>query len=900
MANEFKKPTTWDVTTGMTNPTYAYDAGNTSTSSGDTSTAANFTVTGTTTAAVTRTSIASAWASPGQTYTSAQLKMRITATLSDTWNYDDAGGSITISYALDGTNYTQWWAWDSSSAGSGPFTQGPFDLTPVSVTQAQISTLKVKVVITGNKGTKVHICRFDDVCTYDGMVSTASGTATVDIFDIYTDGVYTTVSISGLSKTNPIAGEGVTITGTGFTGATSITIGGAAPYSWSVTNDTTATVWPNSGQSGTVTITTPSGSATSASSLTTATAGAYVVAIPATTITAGHTSGAMTHGVSNAYNQAGNYSCSAGSVSPNSYVGAGISVYWTAPSTPGGYSVTVTSIYGGTSASWGFNVVAAATGSITGPANTTVNQSYLVTPTFANGTAVLGTTQGASDIATGITSGANYSRTAPATPGSQTTWMRVTNTAGDFIDASFTTSVWAAPTAAINASTTNPLWGAPNVTVTPVGGGDVYQIYIGTSVYGSQISGNATNNVAVGVQTGGFTTATTYYSTVFNHALAYVGSTGVTITPQTPALTPITPANSTITTANGETKTYVSTASGIYNTAITWWVDGVQGGNATVGTIDATGHYTPGTALGSHTIAARLVNGTQVTTLISVYAIPTVSLGASSTSPLYGASVNLTPTFANDADNLAQIGTTQGGNQVSNAAVSGNAYAVTPLTATTYWARVINGAGLAVDSSILVTPQTVTMSAISPANPYATVQTGTITFSTTVSNAVNTGKDWYVDNIAGGNATVGTINASGVYIPGTQTGAHTIKAVSQADGTKSVTTQVNVFAAPSITSFTVSPNPQLINQNFNVTASWTTTGSDGAYVGSYAGGNDYNDAVVNGTPFAMQTGIPQVLDLWLTVYNYPGGATVSQHITETIVTSFASGGGKRSACASSC
>ncbi len=61
--------------------------------------------------------------------------------------------------------------------------------------------------------------------------------------------------------------------------------------------------------------------------------------------------------------------------------------------------------------------------------------------------------------------------------------------------------------------------------------------------------------------------------------------------------------------------------------AVTWTVDGVAGGNATVGVIGASGLFTPGTAAGSHTIAATSaaypsLSGTAVaavTNLVGVY-----------------------------------------------------------------------------------------------------------------------------------------------------------------------------------------------------------------------------------------------------------------------------------------
>jgi hypothetical protein len=60
-------------------------------------------------------------------------------------------------------------------------------------------------------------------------------------------------------------------------------------------------------------------------------------------------------------------------------------------------------------------------------------------------------------------------------------------------------------------------------------------------------------------------------------------------------------------------------------------------------------------------------------------------------------------------------------------------------------------------------------------------------FTATVTGTTNTAVTWYVDGVSGGNETVGWIDSNGLYIPPTNfaAGQHTIKAVSQADSTKS-------------------------------------------------------------------------------------------------------------------
>ena len=53
-----------------------------------------------------------------------------------------------------------------------------------------------------------------------------------------------------------------------------------------------------------------------------------------------------------------------------------------------------------------------------------------------------------------------------------------------------------------------------------------------------------------------------------------------------------------------QTQQFKATVLNTTNTAVTWRVDGIVGGNSTVGTITTSGLYTPPKASGTHTIKA--------------------------------------------------------------------------------------------------------------------------------------------------------------------------------------------------------------------------------------------------------------------------------------------------------
>jgi len=96
----------------------------------------------------------------------------------------------------------------------------------------------------------------------------------------------------------------------------------------------------------------------------------------------------------------------------------------------------------------------------------------------------------------------------------------------------------------------------------------------------------------------------------------------------------------------------------------------------------------------------------------------------------------------------------------------------------------------------------------------ATVTTGlTQQFSASVTNTSNTAVTWQVNSVTGGNATTGTISATGLYTaPATApAGAVTVKAISAADNTKSDTATVTVALLVSVT---MSPKTASVQAGF--------------------------------------------------------------------------------------
>jgi hypothetical protein len=113
-----------------------------------------------------------------------------------------------------------------------------------------------------------------------------------------------------------------------------------------------------------------------------------------------------------------------------------------------------------------------------------------------------------------------------------------------------------------------------------------------------------------------------------------------------------------------------------------------------------------------------------------------------------------------------------------------------------------NGAGMRWSGSADVFAIYCTPASSAPVQVRVTPSTANIAagttklFSAAVSGSANPNVIWAVDGIVGGNVTVGTINASGLYAP-SLSGSHTITATSIAAPTASGSATVTVYGSPS-------------------------------------------------------------------------------------------------------
>lgn len=316
--------------------------------------------------------------------------------------------------------------------------------------------------------------------------------------------------------------------------------------------------------------------------------------------------------------------------------------------------------------------------------------------------------------------------------------------------------------------------------------------------------GNGVIDHSVGTVTSGQSytvsplTDTTYTLTVTNAANDSVSGT-VTINVATVTMTGVSPATKTI----SATRTFTfggAVVSGAVNPGVNWSVDGVPGGNASVGTITAGGLYTAPATPGSHTVRATSAANPSVyqESAVTVVELPVISVAMAATpaSINYGGSSTLSATWQYGTASLTD-GTT------TSTPSSPLSESTGTLTATkTYTLTVTNAAGDSVNSQVTVTVTPTSMTDLAPATKTLSL---TKTFTVTggvVTGAVDTSVTWSVIEGAG----YGTVDSSGVYTaPGSMPGGSTvtIRCTSNANAAVYKEMTVTLVKLPTIQSFTV-------------------------------------------------------------------------------------------------
>jgi 6-phosphogluconolactonase (cycloisomerase 2 family) len=297
--------------------------------------------------------------------------------------------------------------------------------------------------------------------------------------------------------------------------------------------------------------------------------------------------------------------------------------------------------------------------------------------------------------------------------------------------------------------------------------------------------------------------------------LAGCGSSNNT-TSNTPAAVTVSVAPGTASVVMGGTQQFTATVTNTTNTAVTWQVGGVAGGNATVGTISSGGLYTapasvPSPAAVTVTAVSQADTTKSGTASVTVTTPPaiTVTVAPPTANVAVGATQQFTATVANTSNTAVawQVNGVAGGNSTVGT-ISATGLYTGPVGVPSPAAVTVTAVSSADNSktgsatvTVTATP-TITVT-VSPTAPSVQVN-ATQQFTATVAGTANTAVTWQVNNVAGGNATVGTISATGLYtapasVPNPAT--VTVKAISSADNTKTGTATVTVTASVATSHF---------------------------------------------------------------------------------------------------
>jgi len=262
----------------------------------------------------------------------------------------------------------------------------------------------------------------------------------------------------------------------------------------------------------------------------------------------------------------------------------------------------------------------------------------------------------------------------------------------------------------------------------------------------------------------------------------------------------VTPSSATVNT--GASQQFSVTINGTADKRAAWDVDGIKGGNAGVGLISSAGMYTaPGTP-GTHKVGVTSgadasksahANVTVVAPAIAISISPTSASVTTGATRQFTANVTGT---SNTAVNWFVDGTANG--NAASGTISASGLYTAPASPGTHTITATSAADSTrhATATVTVTAPTPVSVTISPAS--ASINTGkTQQFTASVTGANNTAVTWSVDDIAGGNATVGTVSGSGLYTAPAGAGAHKVTATSVADPSKSASSTVTVTSSTS-------------------------------------------------------------------------------------------------------
>jgi hypothetical protein len=286
----------------------------------------------------------------------------------------------------------------------------------------------------------------------------------------------------------------------------------------------------------------------------------------------------------------------------------------------------------------------------------------------------------------------------------------------------------------------------------------------------------------------------------------------------------------------GQSQQFTATVTGSA-TGLNWLVNGVVGGNSTVGTISASGLYTAPATVPSSSVnvtaqsVAQSTASASATVSITATASVAVSISPSGTSLQVSQSQQFSAAVSGTsytAVNWLVNGTPAGNSTVGTISSSGlyTAPSSVPSCSVSVTAQSAAQSTASANAPVSIMPASVSVS-VSPTN--TSLQVGqSQQFSAAVSGTTNAA-NWLVSGILGGNLSVGTISSAGLYIAPTSVPSSPVTVTAQSAYQPSSSATASVTITAPVASY--------------VNLSWTASTS------SVAGYNLYRSAQSTG-PFA--------------------------------------------------
>jgi hypothetical protein len=309
----------------------------------------------------------------------------------------------------------------------------------------------------------------------------------------------------------------------------------------------------------------------------------------------------------------------------------------------------------------------------------------------------------------------------------------------------------------------------------------------------------------------------------------------------------------------GQTSTFTANVTGSTSQSVTWAVNGVAGGNSTVGTINTTGLYTaPGVPPSPNavTVTATSAADTNSSASASVAIMnPAPTLTGISPANLAAGSSDTTVTLTGGGFAEQSVVEANGKALATSFANATQLTAAVPssllATAGALSINVMNptpGGGTSSAESLTVSIAV----SVSPATQTVNVSQ-TQQFHATVAGTSSQNVTWSVDGVSGGNSTVGTISGVGLYTaPGVPPSPKPISvtATSAADSTQAATATVTIVNPPPVL-YSLSPDA--------VTAGLGNTGLSLAGANLALESTVYANTTALATVFGSSTGLTATL-----------------------------------------